>query len=270
MAESTCATPEPFTLSTRDYVRFTRGYGLRDWLQAGPDYSRSVEYPLVVRLLEARAGHRLLDVGSGRRGELATLAARAGLDVTAIDPRDDLGVDAPPSPVRFLRADARELPFEDATFDRITAVSTIEHIEDGEAATMRELARLLAPAGRLVLSVPYNPLKRAEVFIRGGVYGRTGERVFFERVYDDEWLDNRILGPSGLREDERVLLTEPGVRLSRHYYDARGMPWSALRLRAPVGPLLALAAPRFFRPSPAAAFDSDDWTGAAAIVALAA
>ncbi len=257
-----------FTLTTPEYVRFARRYGLRDWLLAGPDYSRSVEYPLVVRMLEARAGHRLLDVGSGRKAELATLAAQAGLEVTAVDPRPDGGADAPPSSVRFLDGDARDLPFPDDSFDRITAVSTIEHIEDGEADTMRELARVLAPGGRLVLSVPYNPLKRAEVFLREGVYGRVGERVFFERVYDDEWLAERILGPSGLRETERVLLTEPGVRLSRHYYDARGLPWKELRLRLPIGPLLALAAPRFLRPSPASAFDSDDWTGAAVVVAL--
>ena len=259
----------PFTLTTGGYVRFERRYGgLRHWLQSGPDYSRSVEYPLVVRMLQARAGHRLLDVGSGRRAELATLAASAGLTVTAVDPRPDGGADAPGSSVRYLAGDARELPFEDGAFDRITAVSTIEHIEDGEADTMRELARVLAPGGRLVLSVPYNPLRRAEVFVREGVYGRTGDRVFFERTYDDEWLAERILQPSGLREAERVLLTEPGLRLSRFYYRAEVFPWSVLRYRLPVGPLLAMAAPRCLRPSAPEEFDFDDWIGAAAVVAL--
>lgn len=256
-----------FALTTRDYVRFTRRYGLRNWLQAGPDYSRAVEYPLVARMLEARAGQSLLDAGAGRRAEFATLAAQAGLEVTAIDDRDDGGADAPRAGVTYVRGDARALPFADGSFDRVTAISTLEHIEDGDSAAIAELARVLAPGGRLVVSVPFNPLKRADIFRTDDVYGRAG-RAFFERIYDEEALQERLVGPSGLREAERVLLTEPGLRLSRAYYDARWAPWRALRFRAPVGPLLALAAPRFLREAEPGDFHFEDWTGAAAVLAL--
>jgi SAM-dependent methyltransferase len=256
-----------FSLSTAQYVRFTRRFGLRNWLQAGPDYSRAVEYPLVADLLGARAGERLLDVGAGRRAEFASLAAAAGLQVTAIDPRPDAGEDAPAA-VRVVAADARELPFEDGYFDRITAISTIEHIEDGDGAAMAELARVLAPGGRFVITVPFNPLKRATVFMRGGVYGREGDRVFFEYLYDEDSLQERLIGPSGLRVVDRVHLAEPGIRLSRAYYDPRSAVWKALRYRLPVGPLLALAAPRYLRPSPPEAYSYEDWTGVAVAVAL--
>jgi SAM-dependent methyltransferase len=257
-----------FALTALEYVRFTRGFGTRNWLQAGPDYSRAVEYPLVARMLDVGPGQTLLDIGSGRRAEFATLAARAGVEVTAVDMRADIGAEALASTVRHVRADARDLPFADGTFDRVSAISAVEHIEDGEGAAVAELARVLAPGGRLVLSVPYNPLKRAEVFVRDGVYGREGERVFFERIYDEAALQERLIRPSGLRETARELLTEPGMRLSRVYYDPRSALWRWLRFRVPAGPLLALAAPRFLRPCTPADFHYEDWTGVAAIIGL--
>ena len=133
---------------------------------------------------------------------------------------------------------------------------------------MRELARVLRPDGRMVLSVPYNPLKRAEIFAAAGVYGPGTGRSFFQRVYDEDWLQERLLTPSGLQEVDRVLLGEPGIRLSRAYYDRRGPFWKAVRLRAPVGPLLALAAPRFFRETREEDFTSDDWNGVPAVIVL--
>jgi SAM-dependent methyltransferase len=259
------AAPIP-PLTTAAYVWHARRYDLRGWLLGGPDYSRAVEYPLVARLLEARRGDRLLDIGSGRRAEFATLMCARGLEVTAVDARADVGEDAlPSSRVRFVQADARELPFEDASFERVTAISTIEHVEDGDDRLVRELARMLAPGGRLVITVPFNPLKRAELYLRGGVYGRTGERVFFQRVYDEADLERRIVAPAGLRVLERVYLGEPGLRLSAWFYDPRG-PLRPLRYRVPWGPLFTLLAPLFMRPAEAEDFTVEDWNGVAAVL----
>jgi SAM-dependent methyltransferase len=256
-----------FELTPLSYMWATRRYGLVHWLFGGADYSRAVEYPLTARLLQARAGERLLDVGSGRRGEFAALARRAGLEVTAIDERDDVGAEAADGSLRFQRADARELPFEDGSFDRITAISTIEHIPEGDDRAMAELARVLRPGGRLVVTVPFNPLKRADLYIRGGVYGREGERVFFERVYDEDELERRLIAPTGLRLVERIYLGEPGVRLSRLYYSPRGLA-RRVRHRIPWGPLFPLLAHRYFRPVRPEDFDIDDWSGVAAVLAF--
>jgi SAM-dependent methyltransferase len=256
-------------LSTAGYVWHARRYGVRDWLLGGPDYSRAVEYPCVLELLEARRGERLLDVGAGRRGEFAALMRGRGLSVTAIDARDDVGADAlRRGGVSFVKADARELPFESGSFERVTAISTVEHVEEGDDTVMRELARVLAPGGRLVVTVPYNPLKRAELYLRGDVYGRTGERVFFERVYDERDLEQRIVGPTGLPVVDRVELGEPGMRMSSWFYDPRG-PLRALRYRLPWGPLFTLMAPRFLRPVQPADFTLEDWNGVAAVLAFA-
>jgi SAM-dependent methyltransferase len=65
-------------------------------------------------------------------------------------------------------ADVRSLPFEDGSFDLALLVSTLEHVgldntvygvdaardADGQEAALRGLHRVLAPDGRLLLSVP--------------------------------------------------------------------------------------------------------------------
>lgn len=259
---------DAFRIRTVDYVRAGLArQGLRDWLQAGPDYSRAVEYPLAADLLRARPGERLLDVGAGRRAEFAQHAAAAGLVVTAIDLRDDLGVECPASAgITFTRADAKDLPFEDGSFDHIVAISTLEHIEHEEQQAVAELARVLAPGGRLVISVPFNPLRSGEVHKPEGVYGRVGPRVFFEHLYDEDRLQQSIIAPTGLELAGRVNLAEPGFKLSRLYYEPRSAVMRPLRFRVPWGPLFGLAAPRFLRSVTVADYDGDDWIGAPVVL----
>jgi len=48
------------------------------------------------------------------------------------------------------------LPFPDAGFDLVCAFDVIEHVDD-ETATFAELARVCAPGGKLLLSVPLHP-----------------------------------------------------------------------------------------------------------------
>jgi SAM-dependent methyltransferase len=262
-------TPPAVRLTTADYARdCLRRYSLGYWLVGGPDYGRSVEYPLVSRMLGAQPGERLLDVGAGRMAEFGGMMATRGLRVTAVDLREDVGVEARPiDGLRVLRADARRLDFPAGEFHRVSAISTIEHIEEGDDVAMGELARVLAPGGRLVVTVPYNPLKRAEIFTRDEIYGRRGRRVFFEHIYDDDALQTRIIGPTGLRLAARIHLGEPGFRMSRLYYNGRGIS-GRLRGSLPVGWLMGVLAPRFLRPVSPERMHFEDWTGVAVVLAF--
>lgn len=53
-------------------------------------------------------------------------------------------------------ANVTELPFEPATFDLVTALDVLEHIED-DAAAVRELSRVCRPGGFLLITVPVYP-----------------------------------------------------------------------------------------------------------------
>src|SRR5213593_4620266 len=52
--------------------------------------------------------------------------------------------------IRFEEGRAEEIPFPDATFDRVTAVVAFHHMENQESA-LAEMRRVLKDSGRLVL-----------------------------------------------------------------------------------------------------------------------
>jgi hypothetical protein len=127
---------------------------------------RVVEIPWVLRRLPRPVG-KLLDVGTAfapvaYQRELARLPAVEihGVDLVEFDVR---GVVA-------HRADVRSLPFPDGAFDRVVCISTLEHIgldnqryfapdgspldEMGDVTALRELGRVTAAEGRVLVTVP--------------------------------------------------------------------------------------------------------------------
>ena len=102
-----------------------------------------------------------------------------------------------------LQCDALYLPFADASLLHIYSVSAIEHIAgDGDRGAMREIARVLAPGGVAVVTVPLVP-RYTERWIASDPYGKQARdaegRVFFSRYYDGPSLQERIIGTPGLR-----------------------------------------------------------------------
>jgi SAM-dependent methyltransferase len=148
--------------------------------------------------------------------------------------------------------DARAFRYDDRRFDLITSISVFEHIApeiDGELPAVREMARVLAPGGVAVLTVPFSKKYFAD-YVTGAAYERTGaagEPIFFQRFYDHELLMRNIVRASGLELlelqfiEERYFLKDPRKRMA-HYINgtARQTFW--------FGPLYPLLSHMFLSP----------------------
>ena len=74
--------------------------------------------------------------------------------------------------------DALELPFADASFDRVMSICAIEHFDDG-ARALDEMTRVLVPGGELVMSA--DALTLAGQW--PGLYRAHCERYHVQRTY---------------------------------------------------------------------------------------
>jgi SAM-dependent methyltransferase len=101
-------------------------------------------------------GKRVLDIACGAGYGARMLLEAGAASVVGVDASSDALAEAEAhagSGLEFLRADGTDLPLADGTFDVTVSFETVEHIEDSEQF-VRELRRVTAPDGVLVLSTP--------------------------------------------------------------------------------------------------------------------
>lgn len=203
--------------------------GLRHLL-GGVDYTRSVEYPFVLDLLELPTAERVLEIGSSDLFLAPYIATHYDVEVhaTDLDPvvarQEDwmrsLGRKDLLASGRFVveRQDATQLECPDASFDRIVSVSTIEHIPATDQAAA-EINRVLAPGGLAVVSVPFSRRAR-DIHLNRQLYSREydGTPQFFEHVFDRPRLEKEVIRASGLELRDLRFLGEPGLKMSRLVY----------------------------------------------------
>jgi SAM-dependent methyltransferase len=174
---------------------------------------------LILRMLSAHLPptgggvRRLLDVGTGT-GALLRHLERFG-EVHAVD------VDAEAVRFSHLRGatgvrlyGGTTLPFDDGSFDVVTALDVIEHVAD-DAAVIAEMHRVLRPGGILLIMVPAFPF----------LWGRQDEISHHYRRYLRTGLGERV-GQAGFQVNRlsyfNTLLFAPiaFVRLARRYTGA--------------------------------------------------
>lgn len=113
---------------------------------------------LVCDAAKAHPGDRVLDVGCGWGGTVASLNDRYDdIDLTGlnIDPRQlerarHEVLARPSNKVNFVEGDACRMPFEDASFDVVLAVECAFHFESRKLF-FDEVKRVLKPGGRFAL-----------------------------------------------------------------------------------------------------------------------
>ncbi len=114
-----------------------------------------LEQDLLLELLGAVAGKTVLDIGCGD-GLLSSGIARRGGAVTGLDVDPMMIRSAQQRAQRertqlgLVLGSAKDLPFKEAGFDLVLAVTTLCFVRNAEQA-VEEMARVLKPGGRLLI-----------------------------------------------------------------------------------------------------------------------
>jgi 2-polyprenyl-3-methyl-5-hydroxy-6-metoxy-1,4-benzoquinol methylase len=173
-------------------------YGNGSRYYAEPGYFANVQatvpaFDFLVRHLDLRAGERLLDLGADLTWSTAHMARR-GLDCCAVDINHHLSV-ARLFEERFdvsyhcVRANMRDVPFRDDTFDVILAMNALHHAPPLESVA-GNIARMLKPRGRLAFSEPYCTTEEAKAaFGRAQIDAGISEQTYLLHEWHQALVD---------------------------------------------------------------------------------
>jgi SAM-dependent methyltransferase len=137
---------------------------------------RDMALRLAARSVPASREARILDAGCGTGHLLQALARRRGL----------IGMDGEPFALEFatrragcplLCGSLQSIPLRAHSFDVVFALDVLEHLDDDRAGAA-ELARVLAPGGALVATVPAWPALWSDHDVRLGHRRRYTRRAF--------------------------------------------------------------------------------------------
>jgi demethylmenaquinone methyltransferase/2-methoxy-6-polyprenyl-1,4-benzoquinol methylase len=152
----------------------------------------------MVDAIAATPADRVLDVATGTGLVARALRRRYGCRVVGLDQSEQMLSRARPlvGPVyeQVVQGEAEQLPFADGEFDALTFTYLLRYVDD-PAATMRELARVVRPGGRIAMlefHVPPRPL----LYPAWWLYTRVGLPGLGRLVSRDWYEVGRFLGPS--------------------------------------------------------------------------
>jgi demethylmenaquinone methyltransferase/2-methoxy-6-polyprenyl-1,4-benzoquinol methylase len=157
----------------------------------------------MVARVQASPADRILDVATGTGMVAAALVGRYGCSVVGLDQSPQMlsGAEAKlaadpdlATHVELVRGEAEALPFADGEFDHLTFTYLLRYVDD-PGATLRELARVVKPGGRIAsleFMLPPNRLARSlwHLYTRA-VMPPAG------RLISRDWYEvGRFLGPN--------------------------------------------------------------------------
>lgn len=93
--------------------------------------------------------------------------------------------------------DATRLNYSNESFDVVISISVIEHIDNnGDMTAIKEMMRVLKKDGILILTFPVSKSFEIE-YADNDAYGlkvsKTGNKFFFQRLYDESSIKERLL-----------------------------------------------------------------------------
>jgi demethylmenaquinone methyltransferase/2-methoxy-6-polyprenyl-1,4-benzoquinol methylase len=185
----------------REALELFRGLPRRyDFLSAALSFGQDPRWRrALVDAVAPAPGARVLDVATGTGMVAAELLARGDCTVVGVDQSAQMLAGARArfagdGRVELVEGQAERLPFDDESFDALTFTYLLRYVDD-PPATLRELARVVKPGGRVAsLEFGVPPLPAARVAWR--FYTAVGLPVL-GRLASREWAEvGRFLGPS--------------------------------------------------------------------------
>lgn len=118
---------------------------------------RKIIFDRVLPLLAEYSHPRILDIGCGTGFNIEYMQQHGYADIIGLDfSPDALMFCQSRGLARLVCGDGTLPPFQDGSFDVVTALDMIEHLED-DVIALNELSRILRPGGLLVIFTPAYP-----------------------------------------------------------------------------------------------------------------
>lgn len=202
----------------------------KDWLIS---WSHQRRFEIGLELVRQSSVERVLDYGSGDGTFLAMLMEQAGA------PQEAVGAELDPnviedcrnrfgqhSPLKFIHISELDSPDHYGKYDLVTCMEVLEHVVDLEAV-LGQLDSLLAPAGKLLVSVPVEI--GAPLLVKQMIRRIAGWRGLGQYSYTSSYSLNEYL--AGVFAGHRQHFTRPvyGVEEGFPYHDHKGFNWMVLR-----------------------------------------
>jgi ubiquinone/menaquinone biosynthesis C-methylase UbiE len=201
------------TSPTETWDEFFGDFYLRAYSGIAPDEAEE-QAVAAARLTGCPDGGDLVDVPCGF-GRHAVALARAGYRVTGIDRSESLLAEARRRAggerwPKLVRADYRDLPFTDASFDAaINLFSSLGYLGDEEdTKALAEIGRVLRSGGRLVIETMHRDLLVRIFTAQTWRLVGEGRLLLEQRTFD---------AASGVAQTTQTLIEATGERESRSY-----------------------------------------------------
>ena len=201
-------------------------------------YERCAELPLIISKIEPFFSKKIsyLDIGSGTSILPSYIFKKTNWDITCLDKFNwvknqekyikkfsDNSSDL--NRFKIIIEDINKSNLKPETYDIITNISVVEHFEgQTDSEMMKKTFKLLKPGGSYILTTLINENFFNEFYIKKNVYGEKygGKPVFFQRHYDTDSFNKRLLRIINLEELERIFIGEYGFQFYEKFLN---IPW---------------------------------------------
>jgi ubiquinone/menaquinone biosynthesis C-methylase UbiE len=191
----------PFALLGRPLISAGLSCGVMAvWMICSSKFGKVREREMYLDLLQWRGDERVLDVGCGRGLFLIGAAKRLttgraiGVDIwqaedlSGNEPAatlDNARIEGVAERIEVQTADARKLPFDDASFDVVLSSAALHNIYDaGERQTaVREIARVLKVGGRVLIADVRHLSQYAQTLRDAGFDGENAPARSVQKIF---------------------------------------------------------------------------------------